>query len=158
MRAMGSASPLSVPCVQALHYAAVEGDHRMAQMLLDAGLVIDSADQQGWTCLHRATQQKDLAMMKLLLAKGADPNVHDGARSRGGGQCCRRGEGVGGAEGGRGGRRRISGGAYRGRQAERVQAGREKARGGKAKREIAVRGAKVGVRETDELTDATRCV
>lgn len=42
---------------------------------------IDAQDEAGWTALHRACEDGDLASVKMLVAAGADVNLHSRPRS-----------------------------------------------------------------------------
>ena len=44
----------------------------IAKLLITKGAFFDAADNDGWAPLHRATEQKHIAMMDLLIACGAD--------------------------------------------------------------------------------------
>jgi ankyrin repeat protein len=50
-----------------------------AASLLDQGEVIDARDEAGRTPLMLAVTQGKLEIVRLLLARGADPNVADNA-------------------------------------------------------------------------------
>lgn len=77
--------------VEALWHAAVEGDARRVQELLDSGVAPDARDNEGETALMKAGslrarigngQERTVvpdhkAVARALLAKGADPNAVD---------------------------------------------------------------------------------
>jgi hypothetical protein len=60
----------------ALHWAAMGGHLEIVRMLLDAGAPADSPDRNGWTPLSLI--EDSVAVAKLLLARGADPNADYG--------------------------------------------------------------------------------
>ena len=55
-----------------LHEAAVEGDARMVQVLLDVGADPDLAGDDDWVPLHSAALRGRLGVARLLLQAGAD--------------------------------------------------------------------------------------
>ncbi|MFD0738754.1 ankyrin repeat domain-containing protein [Lysobacter koreensis] len=61
--------------------AAIVGDADAVRRLLDLGLPVDAADSQGCTALLRAAGGGHRAVVDLLLARGADPQLaaHSGA-------------------------------------------------------------------------------
>ncbi|KAF6002256.1 hypothetical protein F1559_003421 [Cyanidiococcus yangmingshanensis] len=65
----------------ALHWAALEGRQKTAQLLLDAGAEVDARshgdDQRGQTPLMWAAVGGHTAMAQLLVAAGADPSTTD---------------------------------------------------------------------------------
>ena len=60
--------------VTALHAAAAARVHRTetSRLLLDHGARVDARQEGGWTALHAAAQSGDVALVTLLLARGAD--------------------------------------------------------------------------------------
>jgi ankyrin repeat protein len=48
---------------------------RVAMSLLDHGADPNLRGVNGWTALHLATHRQDIDLMRLLLDRGADPNV-----------------------------------------------------------------------------------
>ena len=54
-----------------LRQAAIAGDAKGVAALLDAGLSIETADNQKWTALHHAAHAGHLDVVDLLLARGA---------------------------------------------------------------------------------------
>lgn len=66
-----------------LHYAAgagwiygvIGGDTVIANSLLNKGANIDATDRWDWTALHYATQVRNMAMVELLVKRGADLNA-----------------------------------------------------------------------------------
>lgn len=56
--------------------AAITRQPNIAQLLLDKGVAINKPDVTGRTALHWAVDNADLVMIRLLLAKGADPNAY----------------------------------------------------------------------------------
>ena len=61
--------------------AAIVGDADAVRRLLDLGLPVDALDSQGCTALLRAAGGGHRAVVDLLLARGADPQLaaHSGA-------------------------------------------------------------------------------
>lgn len=55
-----------------LHAAAAGRSVELVRILLDAGTPPDAAQHGGFTALHSAAQNRDQAMIDLLLARGAD--------------------------------------------------------------------------------------
>jgi|CXWL01.1.fsa_nt_gi ankyrin repeat protein len=70
-----------------LKVAAVWGDVRALQLLLDAGAGIDDRNEHGFTALHHAAAQGYAAAVRLLLERGADAAIRndDGLTA---GQCA----------------------------------------------------------------------
>ena len=63
----------------ALHYAALNHDVAMAELLLDAEAYVDFLNRLGFTAFYLSVMEADIAMIKLLLDRGADVNcLHDG--------------------------------------------------------------------------------
>ncbi|MCW3098860.1 MAG: ankyrin repeat and protein 1 isoform [Chthonomonadaceae bacterium] len=66
-----------------LHWAADSRGPEAMEILLDAGVEMDAVDSRGWTPLMRVAFRilvpKDVhaAFMRLLIARGADVNIHD---------------------------------------------------------------------------------
>ncbi|XP_057714998.1 nuclear factor of kappa light polypeptide gene enhancer in B-cells inhibitor, alpha b [Corythoichthys intestinalis] len=59
-----------------LHLASVHGFLSMVESLVDLGADVDAKEQRnGRSGLHLAVDQQNLALVKLLLKKGADPNL-----------------------------------------------------------------------------------
>ena len=58
-----------------LRVAAMEGKQGRVEALLKEGAAINGADGRGCTALHGAAQWGHPAIVKLLLDKGADPNI-----------------------------------------------------------------------------------
>lgn len=58
-----------------LMFAAGEGDTSRVAKLLAAGSPVNVQDDQGKTCLVYAAMNNRLEIVKLLLQKGADPNI-----------------------------------------------------------------------------------
>lgn len=61
----------------ALHICAARGSLRMAQLLIDHDIDVDSTDSQGRTALHIAASKGHVLLMKTLLKAGADPDAID---------------------------------------------------------------------------------
>ena len=59
----------------ALHYAAVDGNTEIANILVANGADINMKDNDGNTALHRAVLMDYKEMVKLLIAAGADINA-----------------------------------------------------------------------------------
>ena len=55
-------------------YAAQNGHCKAAEVLLKAGAAVDVANRKGSTPLHFAASWSHAAVVRLLLAAGADPN------------------------------------------------------------------------------------
>ena len=63
--------------VQPLH-SAVAGRHfDIVQLLVEAGAPVNVGQQGGWTPLQGAVHNKDLEMVRYLLAHGADPRAQN---------------------------------------------------------------------------------
>jgi cytohesin len=60
-----------------LHYAAMDGRHEIAKLLLEHGADPNIQDNNGRTPLHWAAWKGHLEVVELLLEHGADPNVQD---------------------------------------------------------------------------------
>jgi len=60
-----------------LHYAARDGDARLAQKLIRRGADVNRADKQGWTPLHFAAQAEATQVAALLLQAGAQVDPQD---------------------------------------------------------------------------------
>jgi uncharacterized protein len=58
-----------------LHYAAVNGDFNALLRLLESGSPIDAQDDNGWTALHFATQDRHTKLVEELLRRSANPNL-----------------------------------------------------------------------------------
>ncbi len=72
----------SVARVPPLGTAAFVRSTRLAQLLLDAGADVNGEGEGGFTALHTAAQNGDEDLVRLLLARGADPDrvTTDGKR------------------------------------------------------------------------------
>src|SRR5258708_20217073 len=71
-----------VPTPAGLQAAAGLGDIRQTALLLDQGVAVDARDADGRTPLMLAVAQGRLGILRLLLARGADPNAVDNAGHR----------------------------------------------------------------------------
>jgi ankyrin repeat protein len=70
-----------------LWVAAAGGKNDAAEVLLEKGAEVNSADRTGLAALHLAAQAGNIELMKRLLAKGADPNLRTGKVAAGGGRA-----------------------------------------------------------------------
>jgi ankyrin repeat protein len=61
----------------ALHYAAMKGHTRIAEILISNGADVNAQDKEGLTPLHIAAGIGHIEFVELLLAKGADVNRKD---------------------------------------------------------------------------------
>lgn len=70
---------LSASCAREseLHQAVLANDHERVQSLLDGGADVNTEDGDGFTALALAARQGDEGIVKLLLAKGAQPEYGD---------------------------------------------------------------------------------
>ena len=62
------------------HWALASGDQGMLEWLLDQGCPVDArsiqgADEGGFTALHRAAEIGHIEIVRLLLARSADPTI-----------------------------------------------------------------------------------
>ncbi|RDD35204.1 Ankyrin repeat domain protein [Wolbachia endosymbiont of Cylisticus convexus] len=60
-----------------LHFAALEGDLEVAEVLLKHGADVNVKSEQGYTPLHAAAWEGDLEVVKLLLKHEADVNARN---------------------------------------------------------------------------------
>src|SRR3989344_366897 len=60
-----------------LHWAAFNGDEKMAQLLLKKEANVNAVDVDGFTPLHRVARMGNEKMAQLLLKAGADVNAVD---------------------------------------------------------------------------------
>jgi ankyrin repeat protein len=58
-----------------LHVVAIWGDVDAARVLIEEGATIDVPGEHGCTALHEAAAQGHVEVVKLHLAKGADPKL-----------------------------------------------------------------------------------
>lgn len=63
-----------------LHWAAAAGDLDRVRQLLDAGYDLNAFDDLDYTPLHHAALKEHVAVVSLLLGKGADVNAHNEPR------------------------------------------------------------------------------
>src|ERR1700737_1978555 len=61
----------------ALHWAAMNGDQEVVEVLLRAQATVTIHDNSGWTALHAATWYGWLPIVERLLATKADVNAKD---------------------------------------------------------------------------------
>jgi uncharacterized protein len=60
-----------------LLHAVLHDAYDAAQFLLDSGLDVNESDPTGYTALHGAAEKGDGEMARLLLHRGANPNMKD---------------------------------------------------------------------------------
>ena len=60
-----------------LHYAARDGNHKLAQSLIARGADVNLADKNGWTPLHFAAQAQSPEVAAQLLDAGAQADPKD---------------------------------------------------------------------------------
>lgn len=60
-----------------LHIAALRGDLRSVQLLLEAGLDVNDLGDMGNTPLHYARKRGHEEVVQLLLRQGANPNIRN---------------------------------------------------------------------------------
>jgi ankyrin repeat protein len=65
---------------EALHFAAGDGDLDRVKELLAEGYPINAFDDLSWTPLHHAARKEHLAVVRYLIAAGADVNAHEEER------------------------------------------------------------------------------
>jgi uncharacterized protein len=58
-----------------LHHASADGDLEVLVRLLESGSSIDAQDDNGWTALHFAAQDRHSKLVDELLKRGANPNL-----------------------------------------------------------------------------------
>ncbi|XP_023217380.1 uncharacterized protein LOC111619796 [Centruroides sculpturatus] len=62
----------------ALHLASRCGSVKMCKMILDTGRInVNIQDEGGWTPIVWASEHKHIDVIRLLLERGADPNIRD---------------------------------------------------------------------------------
>jgi ankyrin repeat protein len=55
----------------------IEGNISKVKEDIFRGANVDFQDDNGWTALHFASQEGHIEIVRLLLEKGANPNLHD---------------------------------------------------------------------------------
>jgi ankyrin repeat protein len=65
---------------EALCFAAGDGDLRRVKELLAEGYPVNAFDDLSWTPLHHAARKEYLAVVRHLIAAGADVNAHEEER------------------------------------------------------------------------------
>lgn len=70
-------APVDEPAANAmrvtpLHSAAAAGQHEIARWLVERGAAVDARQHGGFTALHAAARNGNVALVELLLAHGAD--------------------------------------------------------------------------------------
>lgn len=76
------AASLNPMRVAPLHSAVATRRHSIIARLLEHGANPNARQQEGWTVLHGAANEGELATVELLLEHGADPRArHDGGKS-----------------------------------------------------------------------------
>ena len=60
-----------------LHYAFIENNYNIAELLLEKGANSSYSDKNGWTPLHYAAQNYNAKLSELLIKYGADVNAKD---------------------------------------------------------------------------------
>ena len=60
-----------------LHYAARDGDRKLAEKLIHGGTEVNLADKNGWTPLHFAAQAQSAEVAAVLLEAGAQVDPMD---------------------------------------------------------------------------------
>jgi len=63
--------------VEALYEAAGDGDSNRVSALLDGGVDVNAATGSGSYALNRAAVENEVEVMKILLERGANPNVQN---------------------------------------------------------------------------------
>lgn len=60
-----------------LHFAAEDGDIERVKHLVESGEPIDRFDELGFTPLHYAVKKESFDIVRYLLDRGVDINIHD---------------------------------------------------------------------------------
>jgi len=60
-----------------MHWICMMGHHSIVNMMLDRGYEIDSANEQGSTCLHAVSLLGRTPVVRILLDRGASIDLHD---------------------------------------------------------------------------------
>ena len=58
-----------------MHYAAVNGHEKIAELLIANGAEVNTKNENGWTPLHWAAHKDHGEIVGLLIAKGAEVNA-----------------------------------------------------------------------------------
>jgi ankyrin repeat protein len=74
---IGIAGAASVNDIEALYEAAGDGDANKVTALLDSGVDVNGRSAKGSYALNNAAVENEVEVMKILLARGADPNVRN---------------------------------------------------------------------------------
>jgi len=72
---IGIACEASANDIEALYEAAGDGDADKVIALLDSGVDVNGRNAKGSYALNNAAVENEVEVMKILLARGADPNV-----------------------------------------------------------------------------------
>ncbi len=76
--ALAAGARVNSPDHRYLHRACANGNAEMAKLLLDSKIDVNARNANGETALSAALWSKNVDLMKILAASGADPNTIDG--------------------------------------------------------------------------------